>query len=136
MKIFICSSKHNYDKVEKIKIELEKKGHKITLPNSYDEPLMEEKMKLKGKKEHDDWKGEMFRLQNKKVADNDAVLVLNFKKGDQDNYIGGSVLLEMFKAWELGKKIFLYNPVPNNMLKDEIEGFTPIIINGNLDLIN
>jgi len=46
------------------------------------------------------------------------------------------VLLEMFKAWELGKKIFLYNPIPNNMLKDEIQGINPIVINGNLEQID
>ncbi len=134
MKIFICSSKHFYHKVEEIKKELEKKGHRITLPNSYEEPLMEEKMRNEGN--HDIWKAKMFRLQNKKVEENDALLVLNFRKDEQENYIGGSVLLEMFKAWELGKKIFLYNPIPNNMLKDEIQGINPIVINGNLEQID
>lgn len=135
MKIFIVSSKHLYHKVEEIKDELERLGHVITLPNSYDDPSMEEKTKAKGKEEHEKFKAEMFELQNKKIEANDAILVLNFKKGEQDNYIGGSVLLEMFKAWELGRKIYLYNPVPNNMLKDEIEGFGPVIIDGNLKKI-
>jgi hypothetical protein len=77
----------------------------------------------------------MFRLQNRKVESNDAILVLNLRKGDVDNYIGGSVLLEMFRAWELGKKIYLYNPIPDNMLKDEIDGLDPIVINRDLSLI-
>lgn len=135
MKIFIVSSKHLYHKVEEIKTELERRGHKITLPNSYDDPLMEEKVRAKGKEHHEQFKADMFRLQNKKIEDNDAILVLNFKKSEQDNYIGGSVFLEMFKAWELNKKIYLYNPIPTNMLKDEIEGFSPIIINGDLSKI-
>jgi hypothetical protein len=135
MKIFIVSSKHLYHNVVEIKQELERKGNVITLPNSYDDPLMEEKAKANGKEHHEQFKAEMFRLQNRKIEDNDAILVLNFKKGEQENYIGGSVFLEMFKAWELGKKIYLYNPIPNNMLKDEIEGFGPIIIDRDLDKV-
>ena len=30
------------------------------------------------------------------------------------------------------KKIFLYNDIPEGMLFDEIEGFSPIILNGNI----
>ena len=61
---------------------------------------------------------------------------LNFDKKEQKNYIGGSTFLEMFKAFELGKKIFLYNSIPEGMLKDEIIGFGVIPINRNLETIN
>ena len=135
MKVFIVSSKHFYGEVGEIKEALESLGHSVTLPNSYDDPSTEQKSRELGPEHHRKWKAEMFRLQNSKVESNDAILVLNLKKGDVDNYIGGSVLLEMFKAWELGKKIYLYNPIPDNMLKDEIEGLDPIIINHDLSLI-
>lgn len=42
---------------------------------------------------------------------------------------------EMFKTFDLGKKIFLYNPIPESMLKDEIIGFGPVIINRDLTRI-
>ncbi|MFA5230111.1 MAG: hypothetical protein WC422_01530 [Candidatus Paceibacterota bacterium] len=135
MKIFICASKHFYDRVKNIKNELEIVGHIVTLPNSFDDPLAEEKIKILGHEEHKKFKTEMFELQNKKVAENDGILVLNFEKNGLANYIGGAVFMEMIKAFELNKKIFLYNPVPNNILKDEIEGMDPIIINGDLNLI-
>jgi diphthamide synthase subunit DPH2 len=135
MKIFICTTKHLYHKVEEIKKELEKMGHKITLPNSFDEPLKEESMKKIGGREHDKWKEEMLRLQIEKVKDNDAILVLNYKKHEQENYIGASVFLEIFKAWELHKKVFLMNPIPDNLLKDEIKAIQPIILNGDLTKI-
>ena len=32
-------------------------------------------------------------------------------------------------------KIYLYNEAPEGILTDEIDGFGPIVINGNLDLI-
>jgi len=118
MKIFICCSKYFYDKVTSIKIELEKEGHEITLPNSFDKPFMEEEIKILGKEQHAKWKSDQLRLQEDKIKYNDAILVLNFEKNGQANYIGGATFLEMFKAWELKKEIYLFNPVPENILKD------------------
>ena len=135
MNIFICSSKYNYDKIPSIKAELEKAGHVITLPNSYDAPMMEESMKELGTKEHAEWKGNMLRLQTEKVMKNNAVLILNFEKNGQQNYIGGATFLELFKAFELDKKLFLYNPIPEGILKDEIIGMNPTVIVGDLSLV-
>ena len=38
----------------------------------------------------------------------------------------------MYDTYLERKPIFLYNEIPNNMLEDEIEGMSPIIINGDL----
>ncbi len=135
MKIFICSSKHFYNKIFPIKESLEKTGHIITLPNSYDNPFKEEEIKKNQPSNHSSWKGDMIRKQEEKIILNDAILVINFDRNGIKNYIGGATFLEMFKAWERGKKIFLLNPIPNNMLSDEINAFNPIIINGDLSLI-
>jgi len=135
MKIFVCCSKHLYHKIPIVKEQLEKLGHEITLPNSYEEPLKEEEIKKLSQKEHSAWKGAMLKKQIVKVMDNDAILVLNFDKNSQKNYIGGATFLEMFKAWELGKKLFLFNEVPDGILRDEIIGFSPIILNGDLSKI-
>ena len=114
---------------------LEEAGHIITLPNSYEAPMKEEEMKKIGSEEHKNWKASMIRLQKEKVETNDAVLVLNMEKNGQENYIGGATFLEVFKAFELGKKIYFFNPLPDNFLKDELLGMGPIIINGDLSLI-
>lgn len=135
MKIFICCSKHIYDKVAPIKSDLERMGHSIVLPNSYADPGKEAEMKLLGTKEHSDWKAEMIRLSVAKIYDNDAIVVLNMEKAGQENYIGGATFLEIYKAFELGKKIFLYNPIPDNLLKDELLGMNPTVIDGDLSLI-
>ncbi|MDD2180984.1 MAG: hypothetical protein PHW32_01295 [Bacilli bacterium] len=65
----------------------------------------------------------------------DIVLVLNFDKDGYKNYIGGATFLEMYDAFRLGKKIYLYNDIPEGILEDEIIGFNPIIINGKLEEI-
>ena len=132
MKIFLCCSKYHYHKIPEIKQILEQSGHIITLPNSFDEPMKEEDMKKAGKEQHAKWKGDRLKEQEQKIKDNDAVLILNLEKNNQQNYIGGATFLEMFKAWELGKKIFLYNPIPEGILKDEILSFNPVILNGDL----
>ena len=69
----------------------------------------------------------------------DAVLVLNYDKEKNGkvykNYIGGATFLEMYDAFRFGKKIFLMNDIPEGMLFDEIEGFGPVVLKENLDLL-
>ena len=113
-----------------------KKGHIITLPNCYDDPATEERYRNLGNEEHSKWKAEMLKHSTDIVGENDAVLVLNFEKHEVKNYIGGATFLEMYDAFRLGKKIFMYNNVPEGILKDEIIGFDPVIINDDLSKIN
>ena len=161
MKILIICSKKFYSKIEEVKQKLEKQNNKVFLPNCYDDPLTEQKMwdlgkevfmpncydapdtesKMRdlGKDAHQEFKAKMYKQSENTISKMDAVLVLNFDKRKDDkvfkNYIGGATFLEMYDAFRLGKKIFLYNDIPEGILFDEIEGFNPIIINGNLELI-
>lgn len=93
-------------------------------------------MRALSEEEHRKWKAEMIRLQEEKVRGVDAILVLNMEKHGIDNYIGGATFLEMFKAFELGRPIYLWNPIPENILRDEIQGFGVKVINGDLSLIS
>ena len=92
-----------------------------------------------GKEEHQKFKAKMYKQSEDTISNMDAVLVLNLDKEKNGliikNYIGGATFLEMYDAFRLGKKIYLYNDIPKAMLFDEIEGFGPIIINGDLNLI-
>lgn len=139
MKILIICSKKFYEKIDEIKNELEKQGNEIFLPNCYDDPMKEQRMLKLGKKAHQEFKAEMYKQSEETIRKMDAVLVLNFDKEKDGitlkNYIGGATFLEMYDAFRLGKKIFLYNAIPEGMLYDEIEGFDPKIINGNLKLV-
>ena len=140
MKIFIICSKQFYSKVDEIKKVLEKRDIQIFLPNCYDDPDTEKKMWNLSKEEHRKFKAKMFKRSEDVVKKVDAVLVLNFDKEKDGklykNYIGGATFLEMYDAFRVGKPIYLYNDIPLGMLYDEIDGFDPIVINGNLDLID
>ena len=61
MKIFIICSKRFYDRIPPMKSELEAAGHTITLPNSYTDRSMEEKMRTQGAETHAKWKSEMIK---------------------------------------------------------------------------
>lgn len=139
MKILIICSKKFYSKIEEVKKILEEKNNEVFLPNCYDDPITEQKMWDLGKEEHQKFKAKMYKQSEETISKMDAVLVLNLDKEKEGeifkNYIGGATFLEMYDAFRLGKKIYLYNDIPNGMLFDEIEGFGPIIIKGDLNLI-
>ena len=139
MKILVICSKKFYSKIEEVKKILEEQNIEVFLPNCYDDPTTEQRMWDLGKEEHQKFKAKMYKQSEDTISEMDAVLVLNLDKEKNGevfkNYIGGATFLEMYDAFRLGKKIYLYNDIPNGMLFDEIEGFGPIIINGDLNLI-
>ena len=139
MKIIVICSKQFYSKIEEVKEELEKKKNTVYLPNCYDDPTAEQKAWKLGIEEHQKFKEKMYKQSEDTISKMDAVLVLNLDKEKDGkilkNYIGGATFLEMYDAFRLGKKIYFYNEIPEGMLYDEIEGFGPTIINGNLELI-
>ncbi len=125
MKIFIICSKKFYSRVSGIKSQLENNKHIVELPNSFDNPEKENEIRDMGNEAHSKWKGEMFKHSFEVIKNCDAILVLNFEKNGIKNYIGGATFLEMYDAFRLNKKIFLYNDIPEGILKDEINGFGP-----------
>lgn len=92
-----------------------------------------------GREKHQEFKAQMYKQSEKTIKNMDAVLVLNFDKITDEkiekNYIGGATFLEIYDAFRLNKKIYLYNNIPEGTLYDEIQGFAPIIINGDLSKI-
>ncbi len=135
MKIFIVGSKYAFEKIPPIKKSLEDAGHIITVPSGFSDPFREHEVQKLEKEVYIEFKSEKLREQGERVAANDAILVLNFDKNGYENYIGGATFLEVFKAWELGKKIFFYNPVPTGILYDELVGMNPVVIDKDLSKI-
>ena len=133
MKILLICSKSFYDKLEEYKQNLEKLGHQVFMPNCHDAP--ETEAKYRGTPEHYVFKQKMFRQSEETIRNMDAVLVLNFNKNGQENYIGGATFLEIYDAFRMNKKIYFVNDIPNIMLKDELIGFNPTIIGNELERI-
>ena len=72
------------------------------------------------------------------IAESDAVLVLNLNKKGAKGYIGVSALMEIGLAYYLGKKIFLFNKLPNyNNVRwaHEVAIMRPVVLNGDFGKI-
>ena len=139
MKILIICSTSFYDRIQNVREVLEKNGHIVSMPNCYDDPVTNDDNKKMSQSEYLDFFKRMYNESRERINGVDAVLVLNYTKEKNGkyfkDYIGASTFLEMYEAFMQNKKIFMMNDFPDNMLLDEIKGFNPIIIDGDLDSI-
>jgi len=137
MKITLCGSIKNADKLVEIYHELEKLGH---------QPMMHEKMFAIGSGElnevpdgveHADVKrkNNYIKWWHNLIVSGDAILVCNFDKNGIKNYIGGNTLMEIGFAHVNDKKIFLLNPIPDLPYADEIKAMADVVIEGDLQKI-
>lgn len=136
-RIFIVCSKWAYHFVPSVVNRLKQLGYEVVLPNYFDDPMIEEKIKNDmTKEEHVEFCRESFKTSKEKVKNTDITLVLNLDKEKDGevykNYIGGATFLEIYDSYKEEHPIFLYNDIPEGMLYDEIEGMNPIILNGDL----
>ena len=114
-------------------------GYKFTGLDYQQKDFLLRKMWAMGREEHQKFKAKMYKQSEDTIKNMDAVLVLNMDKEKDGviykNYIGGATFLEMYDAFRMNKKIYLYNDIPQSILTDEIKGFAPILINGDLNLV-
>jgi len=141
MKITICSSMSFAREMVEAQKYLNKKGHKVVLPEhvkdfmagdlDWELGTLKIEEGAKKKKEKD-----LIRRHFEFIKKSDAVLVLNKEKNGIENYIGCNTLIEIAFAYVLGKKIYLLNALPKfDYLLEELKAMEPIILNGNLDNI-
>ena len=135
MKIYICGSMYFSKEMLKTKSELEGLNHIVSVPPDINDCL--EKPELNMDLEHC-FKMNIQEECFKKVAEHDAILILNYEKDGIKGYIGGATLMEIGLAQYLGKRIFLLYPPPkieDQKYSVEIQLAKPIILNGDLNLI-
>ena len=139
MKVMIACSTAFYDKIESIKQTLEQNNHQVITPNGYAEPGFDDDTNKMSGQEYSDFFKKCYYASKDKIDRADAILVLNYTKEKNgktlENYIGASTFLEMYVAFMNNKKIYTINGYPDNMLTDEIKGFSPIILNGDINQI-
>jgi len=113
MKITLCGSTSTYSQMDAIKSNLENLGHEVYRPSDV----------------HVE-KSEAIHRHFTKVAEADAVLIINQAKNNIENYIGPNTFLEMGLAFYLKKSIYLLNPVPDVKYKEEVLAMKPIVLDG------
>jgi len=138
-KITLCGSIKFADKLVEIHKQLKKLGH---------EPLMHEDMfglvdgtakqlreeKIEGAEVKR--KFGFIKWWHDCIKNGDAILVCNFDKNGIKNYIGGNTLIEIGFAHVNNKKVFLLNPIPEELpYVDEIKAMVDEVIFGDLSKI-
>lgn len=129
-KCFIICSKDNYCNIPPIEKFLKENGINPIMPNSYDEPYKENKMKKCAG--YVDWKSDMIKHSAEVIKNTDFLLVLNITTKKGINYIGGATLLEMYEGFRQNKPIFVLNPLASTMFYDELVGLKTICLNGDI----
>jgi len=141
MKITLCGSVKFAKELVENHRKLEKLGH---------QPMMHEKMFgiadgtataiIDGiEKDHSKLKRQegFIKWWHDCIKSGDAILVCNYDKNGIKNYIGGNTLMEIGFAHVNGKKVFLLNPVPEDVsYADEIKAMVDVLLDGDLTKIS
>lgn len=112
MKIALCGSLNFTEEIMKIEKELASKGHKVLLPASIKKfSLKNSNGALKSnRKNYLGIKPSYMKEHFNKIADSDAILVVNAEKNEIENYIENA-FAEIMIAFHYNKKVFLLNPI-------------------------
>lgn len=140
--IVICSSASFYIQVIEVQKQLENLGFRVLVPLTAKKMLKSNDFRVETYKtwmeRPSDYKQKALLTKGHfdKVVKGDAILVLNYEKNGKQGYIGGAVLSEMALAFYFKKPIYILNPIDESSgFKEELHGFLPIILNGDLNLI-
>jgi len=141
MTITICGSVKFADKIVEIHKRLVELGHEpqiheemINIANGTAKELID------AKNGHEHYKVKrkynFIKAWYDLIINGQAVLICNFDKNGIKNYIGGNTLMEMGFAHVNNKKIFLLNPIPEEMsYVDEIKAMVDTVLDGDLSKI-
>lgn len=137
MKIYVLGSTSFMREMVQAKNDLITLGVEGWIHPDYEAFVRGEKLSIvdKAKTEHAAVKREnnYLKVHYQHIIESDAIVIVNGKKNDIDNYIGGNVLIEMGQAYVNNKKIFLYNDIPTELpYTAEIECMDPICLRGDL----
>jgi len=133
MKIVICGSMKVSKKMIEIGDKLKQLKHRVILPRHTEEYAeMNTSDHVHNESVKNKINEDLIRDYYNKIADNDAVLIVNEDLNNVSSYIGGNSFLEMGFAHVLNKNIYLLNNIPESLFKDEIIAMQPIILNGDI----
>lgn len=134
MKIIICGSMTCSKKMIEIEKKLLEYGHTVILPSHAREYAELDSLEgIHTESAKNKIKEDLIRDYFNKIKNCDVILVVNERRYNIDNYIGGNALIEMGFAHVNDKKIFLLNPIPEGVsYTDEIKAMVDVVLDGDL----
>lgn len=133
MKITICGSMRFESKMTELMGELLRRGYEVDKPSLAESSIYDSSEDIDRRAY---LRSGLIDEHFAKIDMSEAILVVNETKEDIDGYIGGNTLIEIAHAYSQGLDIFLLNPIPEMSYTDEIRGMHPIILNGDLDILD
>jgi hypothetical protein len=139
MKIMICGSMSFSKEMLEAKKKLEGLGHSVKVPCDVDLHLDDSGFidNLDADYEHC-IENNIMKTCMDKIAESDAILVMNHSKNGVNGYVGTSSLMEIGLAYYLEKKIFLLFPTPLSSearWAHEVRIMQPVVLDGDLSKI-
>ena len=118
-RVVLCGSKRFKDEILQLGEELKNRGYDAVVPREFIVDMKKKDASL---------------LHFKEISDErtDAVLVVNEKKEDLDNYIGANSFAEVAMGFFKGKKVYLKNDI-YPPYEEELFGWDVIPLKGNID---
>lgn len=118
-RVVLCGSKRFKDEILQLGEELKNRGYDAVVPREFIVDMKKKDASL---------------LHFKEISDErtDAVLVVNEKKKDLDNYIGANSFAEVAMGFFKGKKVYLKNDI-YLPYEEELLGWDVIPLKGNID---
>lgn len=144
MKIVICGSIDFSPQIVAAADFLTKAGHSVEVPRltqkimageiSYDD-FMAAKASKGDIAFRQAEPGSLIKRYYELIRAAEAVLIINATKHGVAGYIGANTFLEIGFAHVLDKKLFLINPPAPGNYSDELAEIAPVVLNGDLNLL-
>ena len=109
-----------YKEFDSVKRELEKNKHQVIIPKSDEYYSKEKNIKLKAMQDFNEY-----------LEISEAILVANYEKNNQKNYIGFNSIMEIGMAFNRNKKVYILFDIPENC-KDELLAIGCKVLKGDL----
>ena len=130
VKIVLCGSMVFINNMMEIKVNLEKMGFSVDIPEIDESQYKQNELFAK---HSPNVKQEFINGHIAKIRNADAVLIVNENHKSIENYIGANSFLEIGFAYLLGKRIFLWNDIPEQGNAEEIAGMKPMVLKQDLN---
>jgi hypothetical protein len=136
MKIMICGSMSFAREMLEAKEKLDGLGHETFITSDAEDCVNNPDLNM-------DWEHCSRTNIDKecfdKVAESDAILVMNYPKNNIKGYVGGATLMEIGIARHLEKRIFLLHDLPSEeemRYAFEIRLTNPVVLGGDIEKIS
>jgi len=135
MKFMVCGSMYFSKEMLETQKKLEEMGHEVLIADDVMDCL--DKPELSA-----DWEHcinlDIDKKCFDKVAESDAIIVLNYPRKEIPGYVGGATLMEIGLARHLNKRIFLLHSPPSEehlRYAFEVKLTKPVVLDGDLNNI-